>query len=488
VRAFLVLDPRYDAKALEEEREELEQRGRSKAYDVTAWSLVHAFDLDAAWVDAADVRARPLTRPAASALPPPPAAARDREPVAWAVDAADDGCVSFAARALELGLAVHWADEAFACAVGGGTRRFSRGSLLVRRAENSGGTGDIEEKVTRAAARAGVAAVALATGRAPDEKSADLGGQHFHLLRRPSVALLANAPVASDAYGHLWHHLDQRVGVPFSILDAQSFGSHDLRRFNVLIVPPSGGIETLLAGHKEELVRWVEAGGTLIACASSAAALTKGRLGISEVTLREHALEELDRHRRAVARERASRNVVVDAKAVWDGERAEATSPPAAPGGDAADGKDGKDQAPAEEKDADVEELREEDAWAERFFPSGATLKGEVDPDAWITSGQDAVLPVLAVGSEVFLAKAPITTAVRLAAAADLRLGGLLWPEARERLADSAWLTVERKGNGQVILFAAPPAFRGYHLATARLFANAVVLAPGLGAELPDGF
>ena len=60
--------------------------------------------------------------------------------------------------------------------------------------------------------------------------------------------------------------------------------------------------------------------------------------------------------------------------------------------------------------------------------------------------------------------------------------------EARARLADSAWLTVERKGNGQLVLFASQPAFRGYHLATARLFANAVVLGPGLGASQPAGW
>jgi hypothetical protein len=111
-----------------------------------------------------------------------------------------------------------------------------------------------------------------------------------------------------------------------------------------------------------------------------------------------------------------------------------------------------------------------------------------VNPHAWITGGMDAVLPVLVAGADAFLAKAPVTTAVRLGEAHELRLGGLLWPEARARLADSAWLTVERKGHGQIVLFAAAPAFRGYHLATARLLANAVVLGPGLGADQPVGW
>jgi hypothetical protein len=97
-------------------------------------------------------------------------------------------------------------------------------------------------------------------------------------------------------------------------------------------------------------------------------------------------------------------------------------------------------------------------------------------------------MPVLADGDQVLMSRAPTRTAVRLAPAAELRLAGLLWPEARERLAESAWLTVERVGHGQVILFAAHPLLRGYHKATGRLFANAVVYGPGLGADQPLGW
>ena len=69
--------------------------------------------------------------------------------------------------------------------------------------------------------------------------------------------------------------------------------------------------------------------------------------------------------------------------------------------------------------------------------------------------------------------------AVRLAPADELRLGGLLWPEARARIADSAWLTAERVGRGQVISFVHSPVFRGSWRGTARLLGNAVVLGPG---------
>jgi len=61
----------------------------------------------------------------------------------------------------------------------------------------------------------------------------------------------------------------------------------------------------------------------------------------------------------------------------------------------------------------------------------------------------------------------------------------MLWPEARQRLGNSAYATVERRGNGQVICFASDPFFRGYTEGTGRLFFNAVVFGPGMGASAP---
>lgn len=469
VRAFLDFDVRYDAPSLLKEREELERKGQSKAYDVTSWSLPLAYDLDAAWCDARDVRSTPLTK-VELARAELPLTVPDPAPVAWIVDATNDDCLAFAARALELGLAVHASDEAFTAA----GRTFARGSLLVRRSENPGSAAEVWKSVRAAAEFARVEAVPATTGLAPDLEQADLGGQHFRLLARPRVALLANMPVAPDAYGHLWHHLDQRVGVPFTILDAQTLGSYDLRRYNVLVVPPAyGGV---LADHEDALASWVENGGTLIACDSAAAELTAGALGLSAVKLRQDALEELESYAKVVERERAARNVVIDEAALWN---PPAEEPAPTTGGEAPEAKSTKEPPKV---------TAEDDRHARLFSPSGVTLRASVNEDSWITAGVDPTLPVLVSGSDVFLAKPPVTTAVRLDPAATLRLSGLLWPEARARLADSSWLTVERKGHGQVILFASAPAFRGYQLASARLFANAVVLGPGLGASQPAGW
>ena len=88
-------------------------------------------------------------------------------------------------------------------------------------------------------------------------------------------------------------------------------------------------------------------------------------------------------------------------------------------------------------------------------------------------------------GSSAYMSKHPVTTVVRLAGESELRLSGLLWPEARQRLADTAYATVESLGRGQVILFATDPTYRMWLPGMQRLFLNAVLLGPGMGTSQP---
>lgn len=479
VKAYLGFDERMPHDDLVREREELERKGGSNIYDLTSWSLPHALDLDAYWAASADVATEERGREArvTTIVGPTPA-------VGWLVSASDDSAVAFAARALESWLAVHAADDEVPV---GGSVVLPRGSLLVRATENEGDWEAVERRVLAAATAAGVRTVRrVGTQLTPDAESnetPDLGGGHFSLLARPRVAILSNSPVSPDTYGHLWHHLDSEVGVPFSILDAQSLRRYDLRRYNVLVVPP-GGVRSVLEANQSALEDWVQGGGTLIACGGAAAALTSGQLGVSSVTLRRDALEDLTPYRLQAERDRSAIEVTVDDALVWGDPVDEE------PEDSVESGAEGDEEEEADPLDRyDPTEIPEEhDAWLRRFSPRGATLLGEVDEEAWITSGAGELMPVLFTGRDVFLSDGSARTAVRIAPEDEMRIGGLVWPEARERIADSSYLTVERKGRGQVILFAGVPGFRGYHKATARLFANAVVLGPGLGASQPIGW
>ena len=109
----------------------------------------------------------------------------------------------------------------------------------------------------------------------------------------------------------------------------------------------------------------------------------------------------------------------------------------------------------------------------------------DLDPEHWLGFGAGPRLAALVDSDKAFLSKRPVETAARFAQEKQLRLSGLLWPEARTRWAQSAYLTREGRDNGQVILFAGDPIFRGYTFGTGRLLINAILLGPGMGANPP---
>lgn len=474
VRSLLEYDPRMPEPFLQDEREELERKGRSKIYDITAWNLVRLFDLRGAWIEGPKVARSRVTD-----LPATPGELQGNgKAYAWVVDGAEDRSTRFAARAMEHGIAIHVADERFT------TDGVShpRGSLLVRRHENPA---DVESRLQKAAREARIVVLATQSGRSTDE-GPDLGGQHFHLLARPRVAVVANAPVRASDYGHIWHHLDVELGVPTTLIDAQEFGGYDLRRYNVLVLPPaSGGLGGIVRDNVDRIQAWIRGGGTLVGIGSSAAMLTDPELGLSGVRRRRDVLDELDAFEDAAQRDLASRQVRFDPEKIWD-----ATSsggPDAKAKGQAAQtsGPDEEDAKTGSSPGGDEDALARADGWARRFSPQGAIVRGLVDGESYLTFGLGAQMPVLVAGDSVYLTRDPGSSPVRLAPPDSLRLGGLLWPEARARLARSAHVTVERLGSGQIVLFASSPVFRGVTRGTARIFSNTVIYGPALGARQP---
>lgn len=130
---------------------------------------------------------------------------------------------------------------------------------------------------------------------------------------------------------------------------------------------------------------------------------------------------------------------------------------------------------------------------------SGQPFSGPVVQASGLpSSGQQAAAPSAGTGETSGPAGAPAGTSKdkpeppRIGWAATppgttlyLRMSGLLWPEAAHRIAHTAWVTREGFGRGQIILFATPPTFRGATRGTMRVFLNAVVYGPGLGASHP---
>lgn len=498
--ALLELDTPMPGEFLTEERRELLRKGESRLYDTTAWNIpmlygMEAFELTGSLPAGAErVRLEPVR-----------GGVDVRESrVGWAIDGADDRSVVAAAQLMERGVRVRLLDKATDL----DGRPLARGTIFVLWADNRANTG-LVDSLDEVARVLGVAAVSLDTGRGVGD-APDLGGGHLLLLERPRVALVGRANTDPTDYGAIWHTIDHRLGMRAAYLDADTLSSADLRRYNTLVFPNGSG--RVLRANAETLRAWVEAGGTLIAIGNSAAAASSAGLNLSSARTLGDAIEKLDEYALDIVREHEGLLAQATAEDVYSHTLAPAV------------------RAPWEKVEAlpSTDELKRRAEWNALFAPQGAIVAARTDDRHWLTVGVEGTLPVLVGGESPLLAKRPTEAPVRLgvyiekaetseAAPATakpgaeeegkkqeepklarfgfapapegyeprLRMSGLLWPEAAHSLMNSAYLTRDRVGSGQVICFASPPAFRGATLGTARLLHNAIVYGPGAGASHP---
>jgi len=263
-----------------------------------------------------------------------------------------------------------------------------------------------------------------------------------------------------------------------SILDVNRLSGADLAPYNVLIMPPvwqsPQNMQSLFGKPgMEKLRHWIESGGTLVATGSAAAFIADSSSKLSQVRLRHQVLDKLDVYAAYLSLASRAEAVKVDSLALWarQADKVDATLPPQ---------KEKKDET---QPKMDKKELAEWDAWLQRFSPQGAILQADLDEEHWLTFGMSTKAPIMLSTTYAYLAKEPVKVPARLADRNNLRLSGLLWPEARDRWANTAFATQERLGKGQIILFADEPYFRAYFYGSAKLLINAMLLGPGFGAE-----
>ena len=91
----------------------------------------------------------------------------------------------------------------------------------------------------------------------------DLGSGQFRALEMPKVAVIVGDGINPSDAGEIWHLFDTRYDMRITKLDTRSFGRTDLSRYTDIILPASFG-GALDKDDAEKLKEWVKDGGTLI--------------------------------------------------------------------------------------------------------------------------------------------------------------------------------------------------------------------------------
>ena len=393
-------------------------------YDVTAWSLAHAYDVEMVAAGAIAVRTSPVTadgQPRPLAL----AAATVGYLMPWG-----SGTAALVVEALAQGITVSTADKAFTL----GGRDYPAGTAFVRLAGN---LPDAAERLGRLAGAHGVEVVPIDSAFV--EKGISLGSGQVATLKAPHVLMAWDAPADSLSAGWARFVIERRWGQAVTAVRVSSFPRVDLRRYDVVVLPSGNYATALSAEMVRRLKDWVSGGGTLVTLGEATRWATREGVGLLET--------------RAELR---------------DGR----------PEGEAAADEDPK-ESEAPPKPFDYGQAISPEREPPEATP-GAMLRVTLDPEHWLAAGTDREIQVLVESRRVFMP-------IRLDKGRNVGVyqprdtlvaGGLAWPEAQEQLARKPWLIHQPLAQGHVVAFAEDPNYRAFTEATQLLFINAILLGP----------
>ena len=471
IAAILEFDAKINDSVLIEERQKVLKNGSSVMYDATAWNLTMMYGLPAITIN------QPIRDDLVYWENKNIIEILNNDAIGWSVNGNDDRSVAFAARLMEQNINVRILDKETKFL----DQVLTRGSIFVTKVDNPKND-KLLSIINSTLLGLNISASSVLTGYGKGDLP-DWGGEHFRLLTKPQIALLGQSNFNSYDVGSSWWTLDKNLGIRHSQINSSFITYADLRRYNTIIMPD--GNRVLSENEIEVLNDWIKQGGTLIAHDNSSSIIAS-KNGLGSVKKIQNSLDksidfDIDLQREWLADKDNIDFDQVNSNTLnyktdypWDMDKRTITD----------------------------EELIRRDNWQSKFMPSGAFVVGRVDNTHWLSFGTPDVLPILYGKQPVLMTSNRAEAVVRIGSIepnngseikqlnwstipADhdikVRMSGLVWPEASEKIANSAYLTREQIGDGQLILFSGQPNFRGSTRGTSRLWLNAVVYGAGLG-------
>lgn len=149
--------------------------------------------------------------------------------------------------------------------------KMKRGSIIVDKGLSKASDEKFYQDLQAIAKNSGLDIYAVNTGYT---KGINLGSPLIDVLKKPEIAILVEGGVSSAEAGEAWHLLDQRFEMPATLLPVDRIAVVDLSRYNVIYMP-NGNYNALGKSGADKLKAWISAGNTLIARGSSLAWLNQ---------------------------------------------------------------------------------------------------------------------------------------------------------------------------------------------------------------------
>jgi hypothetical protein len=446
---------------------EMERRRKKKlpdeVYDITAWSLPLAYNVEA--VPANEV-SQGAFEPVKPQRIPPGTFAADPKALAYVAPGGTHATARLMAAALHDGLKVMASDKEFAQ---NGTK-YPAGTLIFK---VQGNPADLTRRLEALAKTTGADIKPVASSWMDD--GPNFGDRDVPQLKKPAIALVWDRPTSSGSAGATRFVLERQFGYPVTVVRAAQLGMADLSKFDVVILPEgSGYYEAFGANGTRRLQDWVQQGGTLIGLGSAMSYLADPRTSFVSVSLENAA-------RPADSAKPASGARPAEGAKPANGAQAGAAAASGAPAGRGGEG--GAAGGPVPGKLIANEEEYQKAIQPDTEMPDrvlGVMLKATLDPDHWLTAGLPPTVYALVSGRSVYT---PVkldrgVNAAVFAGPNDLVASGYMWEENRKQFAYKPLVIVQPSRRGVVIAFTSDPNFRAFIDGMNLMFANAVFRGP----------
>ncbi|MEN8852369.1 MAG: M14 family metallopeptidase [Candidatus Arcticimaribacter sp.] len=220
-------------------------------YDVSAWTLSHAFDVNMTKVRDLNTAGEELTQIERPKV-------KNVEQATYAYLFEGHGYLTPKAiyQLLDAGVRVKVGMQAFSLE----GRSYDYGSIMVPVANQAVSEKELYTLMQEVASAAEINIHSVSTGLT---RGIDLGSRNFETIKKPKVALLVGDGVRSYDAGEIWYLMDTQYHMPVTKLDVKSIKYRDISKYTHIVLPSYNG--GLLNDAKEKLSDWIKNGGHLIA-------------------------------------------------------------------------------------------------------------------------------------------------------------------------------------------------------------------------------
>ncbi|MFT7616860.1 MAG: hypothetical protein ACI97A_000490, partial [Planctomycetota bacterium] len=265
-KAFIVVGNQRQYRLLKSMFEIRTTFNDSTFYDVSAWNMFAAFDLDVARLNGRELKkemvgtaAMGWAKPWGGILNAPESG---KAPYAWMFhwDSFESARLLNQLLDQDIKALVVGSPLQVELCGSGDAKKFDRGSILIPRGMQTLEMTQVKTIVESEAAAAGVEVFAVATGLT--KEGADLGSPSIGTMKATNALIIVDGSTSSYEAGEVWHLLDARLGAQASLIEADRFEKLNLAGYTHILAV--SGAEGALSHKVDDLKKWISRGGILI--------------------------------------------------------------------------------------------------------------------------------------------------------------------------------------------------------------------------------